>query len=229
MDTISNDSRSQEDRVKCLEEELRKTTERNKLKISSLSEEFSSMSQYCNVHDEQIMSLEKDRTTQAQGFPKLEKAVAMVETRLAAIEEKVTNEISDWRLSRQSQDLAALAGNSAQYDKLKARIRRLEGQLHTLQQNSSTEERKHRLLEGNTKYTRQLNESVNVWKAQCDKEQSEAKLLKEQMQELEKHSSQMEKMLRDQQKLIEELSTQLTRQRETSRVSETPLKEFWQS
>jgi len=221
MDSISDNSRSQEARVKYLEDDFKKSTEGNKLKLSSLHQETTS-------HEEQIKSLNEVRTTQAELISKLEKAVARVETKLATIEEKVTKEISDWRLDRQSQSLAAQAGNPASYDKLKARCRKLEGQFHSLQQSSSIEERKHRLLEGNTKYTRQLNDSVNVWKTQCDKEHTNAKLLKEQMQALEKRSSAMEEMLRDQQKLIVELTSQLGRQRDTSRVSETPLKEFWQ-
>ncbi|KAE9364005.1 hypothetical protein N431DRAFT_119901 [Stipitochalara longipes BDJ] len=221
MDTISKNYRSQETRLKCLEEDLQKTTERNKLKIYGLHED-------CILHDKHIKSLEGEQKTQSEILTKLEETFAKVETKLATLEKSVSKEISNSRIDRQCQSLNVSAGNPVSYDKLKARCRKLEERFTSLQQSTTTEERKHRLLEGNTKYTRQLNESVNSWKAQCDKEHSEAKLLKEQMQTLEKRSSAMEKTIRDQQRLIEELVSQLPRHSDKSRVSETPPKRFWQ-
>ncbi|KAN0104956.1 hypothetical protein V8E51_010701 [Hyaloscypha variabilis] len=223
MDTISTSYRAQDSRFKLLEENLQKTSERSKLKLNNLQKECTSQ------HDELIKSLDADRNNQSEVFAKLEGTLAKVETKLGTVEETVNKEILNARIDKQCQSLATSSGNTTSYDKLKARCRKLEDRFITLQQSTTSEERKHRLLEGNTKYTRQLNESVNSWKAQCDKEHTEAKLLKEQMQALEKRSSAMEKMLQDQQRLIEALSARIPHQRDTGTVFETPLKEFWLS
>jgi hypothetical protein len=62
-------------------------------------------------------------------------------------------------------------------------------------------------------------------KKQCDKGHSEAKLLKEQVQTLEQRSSAMEKIIRDQQGLIEELASQLRLQR-TRKIPEASIGDF---
>ncbi len=223
MDTISTSYRAQDSRFKLLEENLQKISERSKLKLNNLQKERTSQ------HDELIKSLDADRNNQSEVLAKLERTLAKVETKLGTVEETVSKEILNARIDKQCQSLATSSGNTTSYDKLKARCRKIEDRFITFQQSATSEERKYRLLEGNTKYTRQLNESINSWKAQCDKEHTEARLLKEQMRALEKRSAAMEKMLQDQQRLIEALSAQIPRQRDTSTVFETPLKEFRQS
>lgn len=99
--------------------------------------------------------------------------------------------------------------------------------MNVLEQHTTTDKSLYRLLDRNTKYTRELNDGVNSWKERCDKEHSDTKLLKEQMKTLEQRSSAMEKLIQSQQALIEDLASQLRPPRDTSRIVETLMKTKW--
>jgi hypothetical protein len=218
MDTMSRNYRSQDTRIKSLETDLRTIDERHVLGLDNLHGNYTSQ-------NERVKSLERARETQSDVLSKTEGSLAKVEAKLIAVEERVSKEISNMRIDKQSQNLDASAGKSGSYDKIKARCRKVEERLMTLDQRTTAERTLYRLLDSNTKYTRELNDGVNTWKKQCDKEYSEAKLLKEQVQTLEERSSAMEKMIRDQQGLIVELASQLRVQR-TSKIPEASIGDF---
>lgn len=123
-----------------------------------------------------------------------------------ALDERVTKEISNVRLDKQGRNLDTSTGMASSYDKLKTRFRKLEDKFNVLEQRTTTEKSLYRLLDSNTKYTRELNDEVNSWKRQSEKEQ---RLLKAQLSSLEERASSMEKLIQTQQTFIADLASQL--------------------
>ncbi|KAH8762690.1 hypothetical protein F5882DRAFT_477129 [Hyaloscypha sp. PMI_1271] len=197
---------------------LRTIDERDVLGFDNLHGNYTSQ-------NERVKSLERARETQSDVLSKTEGSLAKIEAKLIAAEERISKEVSNMRIDKQSQNLDASAGKSGSYEKIKTRCRKVEERLKTLDQRTTAERSLYRLLDSNTKYTRELNHGVNTWKKQCDKEYSEAKLLGEQVQTLEQRSSAMEKMIRDQQGLIEELASQL-RLQQGSKIPEASIGDF---
>jgi hypothetical protein len=157
MDTMSKEYRSQDARIKSLETNLRTIDERHVLGLDNLHGNYTSQ-------NERVKSLERARETQSGVLSKTEGSLAKVEAKLIAAEERISKEVSNMRIDKQSQNLDASAGKSGSYEKIKARCRKVEERLMTLDQRTAAERSLYRLLDSNTKYTRELNDGVKTWK-----------------------------------------------------------------
>jgi hypothetical protein len=207
MDTISKNYRSQNSYADSMAAKLQEIDERDEEGIKHLWASF-------REHDGRIRDLEREKDAHSELCTKAESGLARVEAKLTAIEVRVSKEISNLRIGRQSENLDASAGKTGSYDNLKRKCRKLEDKLNILEQRTTTEKSLYRLLDSNTKYTRELNDGVNSWKKQCDKEHSEMRILKEQTTTLEERASSMGKLIQSQPALIADLASQLRLQRD---------------
>ncbi len=226
MDAISKDYRAQKDfnqflrdDMKSAEESMRRNHDRHEVRLDSLLENHM-------LHDTQITSLEEAKDAQSSVLANTNGRVAEVEAKLMTVEERIEKEICDVRIDKRIQSVNASVGKSGSYEKLKAKCRKLEERLLNVEQNTTTGKSMYRLLDSNTKYMRELNDGVNLWKKQSEKEHLDNKLLQKQVTDLEERTSTMEKLIRNQQTLIADLASQLHLQRKI-RIPETPMKQEW--
>jgi len=126
MDTMSKEYRSQDARIKSLETNLRTIDERHVLGLDNLHGNYTSQ-------NERVKSLERARETQSDVLSKTEGSLAKVEAKLIAAEERISKEVSNMRIDKQSQNLDASAGKSGSYQKIKTRCRKVEERLKTFE------------------------------------------------------------------------------------------------
>ena len=226
MDAFSKDYRAQihsikflRDDMKSAEDLMRRNYDRHEVRLDSLLENHT-------LHDTQITFLEEAKDAQSSVLANTKGRIAEVEAKLIAVEERIEKEICDVKIDKQIESVNASAGKSGSYEKLKAKCRKLEERLLNMEQNTTMGKSMYRLLDSNTKYTRELNDGVNSWKKQSEKEHLDNKLLQKQVTTLEERTSTMEKLIRNQQTLIADLASQLHLQRK-NRIPETPMKQEW--
>jgi len=226
MDAFSKDYRAQmhyikglRDDMKSAEDSMRRNHDRHEVRLDSLLENHT-------LHDTQITFLEEAKDAQSSVLANTKGRIAEVEAKLIAVEERIDKEICDVKIDKQIESVNASAGKSGSYEKLKAKCRKLEERLLNVEQNTTMGKSMYRLLDSNTKYTRELNDGVNSWKKQSEKEHLDNKLLQKQVTTLEERTSTMETLIRSQQTLIADLASQLHLQRK-NRIPETPMKQEW--